>query len=73
MKQFDIYKAQEDYLNLNLEEPIDIGDFVIIIIYVATVTSESNSMRTITRYFLYSRTTDIPSLHNRKSEIDIYY
>ena len=30
LKQFEIYKAEEDYLNLNLEEPIDFGDCFII-------------------------------------------
>ena len=27
LKQFEIYKAEEDYLNLKLEEPVDFGDF----------------------------------------------
>ena len=27
LKQFDIYKAEEDYLNLKLEEPVEFGDF----------------------------------------------
>ena len=44
LKRFDIYKAQEDYLNLNLEEPIDFGDFPFILIYVFIATSKSNSM-----------------------------
>ena len=35
LKQFDIYKAEEDYINLKLEEPVDFGDFTIIFIMLS--------------------------------------
>ena len=66
LKQFDIYKAEEDYINLKLEEPVDFGDFPVTFLCLCVDISKINSI-------LVHLEPTIIGLHKMTSEIIIYY
>ena len=66
LKQFDIYKAEEDYINLKLEEPVDFGDFPVTFLLRCVDISRIKSI-------LVHLEPTVIGLHKMTSEIIFYY